>query len=59
MTFRAISLGWGWQSYCLAVMAALGDIEPVDAAIHADTTHERSATYANFQNSCENLLTFL
>lgn len=27
-------------------MAALGDIEPIDAAIHADTTHERSATYA-------------
>jgi len=27
-------------------MAALGDIEPVAAVIHADTTHERSATYA-------------
>lgn len=43
---RAISLGWGVQSFTLAAMAALGDIEPVDAAIHADTTHERSATYA-------------
>lgn len=43
---RVISLGWGVQSFTLAAMAALGDIEPVDAAIHADTTHERSATYA-------------
>lgn len=43
---RVISLGWGVQSFTLAAMAALGDIKPVDAAIHADTTHERSATYA-------------
>lgn len=43
---RVISLGWGIQSFTLAAMAALGDIPPVDAAIHADTTHERSATYA-------------
>lgn len=42
---RVISLGWGVQSFTLAAMAALGDIEPIDAAIHADTTHERSATY--------------
>jgi 3'-phosphoadenosine 5'-phosphosulfate sulfotransferase (PAPS reductase)/FAD synthetase len=42
---RIISLGWGVQSFTLAVMAALGDSEPVDYAIHADTTHERSATY--------------
>jgi len=42
---RIISLGWGTQSTALAVMAALGDIEPVDFAIHADTTHERTATY--------------
>jgi len=26
-------------------MVALGELEPIDAAIHADTTHERSATY--------------
>jgi len=26
-------------------MAALGEIEPIDAAIHADTTHERGGTY--------------
>lgn len=42
---RTISLGWGVQSFTLAVMAALNDIPPVDVAIHADTTHERSATY--------------
>lgn len=42
---RTISLGWGVQSFTLAVMSALGNIAPVDVAIHADTTHERSATY--------------
>ena len=31
---RVISLGWGVQSFTLAAMAALGDIPPVDAAIH-------------------------
>lgn len=41
-----ISLGWGVQSTTLAVMSALGDLPPVDFAIHADTTHERAATYA-------------
>lgn len=44
-TLRVISLGWGVQSFTLAAQAALGELEPVDAAIHADTTHERSATY--------------
>lgn len=42
---RVISLGWGVQSWTLAAMAALGDIEPVDYAVHADTTHEAQATY--------------
>lgn len=42
---RVISLGWGVQSFTLAAMAALGEIEPVDYAIHADTTHEYSGTY--------------
>ena len=42
---KIISLGWGMQSTALAVMAALGDIEPVDYAVHADTTHERTDTY--------------
>ena len=42
---KIISLGWGVQSMTIAVMAALGDIEPVDYAIHSDTTHERTDTY--------------
>ena len=42
----AISLGWGVQSFGLAAMAALGELPRVDVAIHADTTHEMSATYA-------------
>lgn len=42
---RVLSLGWGVQSWTLAVMAALGDIEPIVAAVHSDTTHERAATY--------------
>lgn len=41
---RAISLGWGVQSWTLAAMAALGVLD-ADVAIHADTTWERSATY--------------
>lgn len=42
---RVISLGWGCQSFALAAMSALGELPPVDAAIHADTTHERAETY--------------
>jgi hypothetical protein len=42
---RILSLGWGVQSWTLAAMAALGDIPPVDYAIHADTTHEAEGTY--------------
>jgi len=42
---RVISLGWGVQSFTLAVMSALGELPQVHAAIHADTTHERSETY--------------
>ncbi len=44
--YRAINLGWGVQSWALAAMVALGELEPVAAAIHSDTTHERSSTYA-------------
>lgn len=44
---RIISLGWGIQSWTLAAMAALGEIPAVDAAIHADTTHEAAHTYAH------------
>lgn len=43
---RVISLGWGVQSFGLAAMSALGVLPRVDVAIHADTTHERSETYA-------------
>lgn len=42
---KVISLGWGVQSFGLAAMSALGVLPPVDVAIHADTTHERTATY--------------
>lgn len=42
---RIISLGWGVQSFTLAAMSALGELPPVDYAIHADTTHERKFTY--------------
>ena len=42
---RVISLGWGLQSWTLAAMVALGELGPVDYAIHSDTTWERSTTY--------------
>lgn len=45
--FVAISLGWGVQSFTLAAMSALGELPPVDVAIHADTTHEHAGTYAH------------
>lgn len=40
-----LSLGWGVQSFTLAAMCALKELPMVEAAIHADTTHEMSATY--------------
>lgn len=43
---RVISLGWGVQSFTLAAMVALGELEPIAAAIHSDTTHEAKSTYA-------------
>jgi hypothetical protein len=43
--FVALSLGWGVQSFTLAAMAALGEIEKPDVAIHADTTFESALTY--------------
>ena len=42
---RVINLGWGVQSFTLVAMVALGELEPVDVALHADTTHEFSGTY--------------
>ena len=44
-----LSLGWGVQSFTLAAMVALGELPPVDLAIHADTTHEATGTYAHAQ----------
>jgi len=43
---KIISLGWGVQSFTLAAMVALGKLEPVDYAVHADTSYESSLTYA-------------
>ena len=45
-SYTAISLGWGIQSWTIAAMVALGELPMVDAAIHADTTHEKESTYA-------------
>ena len=44
---KILSLGWGVQSWTLAAMAALGEIPKPDYAVHADTTHEASGTYAH------------
>ena len=40
-----LSLGWGIQSSTLAAMMALGELPRADYLIHADTTHEKEATY--------------
>jgi len=42
---RALSWGCGVQSTTLAVMSALGDADPLDVVITADTGWERRATY--------------
>lgn len=43
---RVLSLGAGWQSSALALMAAAGEIGPMpDLAIFADTVNEKRATY--------------
>ena len=46
MKIKIVSLGWGIQSFTLTVMSVFGDLEPFDYAIHADTNHERTKTYA-------------
>lgn len=43
--YIVISLGWGIQSTTLAFMVALGELPMIDVCIHADTTHEKQATY--------------
>lgn len=40
-----LSLGWGVQSFTLLAMSSVGELSPLDAAIHADTRHERTDTY--------------
>lgn len=42
---RVLSLGAGVQSSTLALMAKHGDVDPLDAAIFADTGHEPTAVY--------------
>lgn len=42
---KVISLGWGVQSWTLAAMSALGELDPVDVVLHSDTTWERQVTY--------------
>lgn len=42
---KILSLGWGVQSFTLAAMTALGEMEQIDAAINADTTFESILTY--------------
>jgi len=44
-TMKVLSLGWGVQSFTIAAMIALGELEPIDFAIHADTLHESQLTY--------------
>lgn len=42
--FRVLAWGCGTPSTTLGVMSALGDLEPLDAIIHADTQFEASET---------------
>lgn len=44
-TLKVLSMGWGRQTWTLAAMMALGELPRVDFIVHADTTHEREATY--------------
>jgi 3'-phosphoadenosine 5'-phosphosulfate sulfotransferase (PAPS reductase)/FAD synthetase len=44
-TLTVISLGAGVQSSTMAIMAAKGDLPPVDVAIFADTGNEPKAVY--------------
>lgn len=44
-SFTVISLGWGVQSFTMAVMSTLGDLPKIDVAIHANTLHEGWGTY--------------
>jgi len=41
---NVLNLGWGVQSFTMSAMVAMGILKPVDIAIHANTTHEYTAT---------------
>jgi len=42
---KILSLGWGVQSWTLAAMVAIGELGPIDFAIHSDTGWEKEKTY--------------
>lgn len=42
---QILSMGWGVQTWTLAAMAALDEIERPDFIVFADTTHESQKTY--------------
>ncbi|HEY6794050.1 MAG TPA: hypothetical protein VI248_05150 [Kineosporiaceae bacterium] len=46
-TLRVLSLGAGVQSTALLILAARGDLEPLDAAVFADTGWEPDRVYAH------------
>ena len=46
---RILSLGAGVQSTTLALMAAKGEIDPVDCAIFSDTQSEPKAVYEHLE----------
>ncbi len=46
---RILSLGAGVQSTTLALMAAHGEIEPIDCAIFSDTQSEPKSVYAHLE----------
>lgn len=41
----ALNLGWGVQSFTMAVMVALDELPKPDIIIHSDTRHEKQGTY--------------
>lgn len=48
-TIRVLSLGAGRQSTALAILAARGELEPLDAAVFSDTGWEPPAVYAHLE----------
>jgi len=44
-SLRVLSMGWGRQTWTMAAMMALDEMPRTDFIVHADTTHERAATY--------------